>query len=495
MPLNGHDAAARAATASGRPVFEVGLWKSTCSTRFPDSAGLPAIRGGRNLSACLSVLLLPSPVAPARPPVAACRQLGHFIPLSHPAAPSFCHACIHRSLRAATAGHRPAAYPSTARSRSAACAAYDASTTGVCATTTLASWNLLPAPGDRAPPGVSAARGTIVTRIRHAGCWVACGGRGGAAGTAGHNWLATASPGHMQAASRHPHTACHSPATASHALQSCASAAATRAAPTARLPTRAGRRSRSRTPPVPAPCARSCAGSPGARWPPCCPAARPSPPCSPPAPPTRLRYRTGWAATVRPKRGAAAPARHQARPRVPFSGPGQTTRTRPVAAVTPLLLHKAGLLGPLSHPGKAGRGRRQLLEGLLRAAGWVAGSQATCVLQTAAAAPMGAQWVATCSTQANHNRPSGHTCIAHSEVGLSVLPGIMGGGSAKPSSNLPPCSSSLLPLLRLLLPPPPPLRAARPCTAARTTPASSSARAWWPTSAGWTRGWPHEWAR
>lgn len=88
------------------------------------------------------------------------------------------------------------------------------------------------------------------------------------------------------------------------------------------------------------------------------------------------------------------------------------------------------------------------------------------------------------------------TCMAHSAVGESTLPGIIGGGSSAASLLL------LLPPLSSPLPPLPPLlltlllagAAATPCTAIRTTPASSSARAWWPTSDGWMpsakRYWP-----
>lgn len=62
----------------------------------------------------------------------------------------------------------------TATSRSCAWSAYEASTTGMCATMTDVSWNLPPAPGGWAPPGDSALRSTVLMRIRQAGCWITC---------------------------------------------------------------------------------------------------------------------------------------------------------------------------------------------------------------------------------------------------------------------------------------------------------------------------------
>lgn len=45
---------------------------------------------------------------------------------------------------------------------------------GICATIIAESWNLPPAPGGLSPPGVSAVRGTMVTRMRQRGCCVTC---------------------------------------------------------------------------------------------------------------------------------------------------------------------------------------------------------------------------------------------------------------------------------------------------------------------------------
>lgn len=74
---------------------------------------------------------------------------------------------------------------------------------------------------------------------------------------------------------------------------------------------------------------------------------------------------------------------------------------------------------------------------------------------------------------------SGRTCMAHTVVAASALPGIMGGGTSC-------CSRSAAPLARSTAPGPPAAFTLR--AAVRSTCAVSSASAWWPWSAaGWTR--------